>query len=155
MNKIDKKIFEYVLKNKPGAVAEIKGGSAYPKIEGVAEFYKLPHGVLIVSDIENLPQTDTNIFAFHIHEGGSCEDDFAMTGGHYNPKNLPHPKHSGDMAPLFAFDGDAFSVFYTQRVNLDEIIGKTLVIHENPDDFTSQPAGNSGQKIACGVIRKV
>ena len=55
----------------------------------------------------------------------------------------------------FAFDGDAFSVFYTQRVGLDELIGKTLVIHENPDDFISQPAGNSGQKIACGVIRKV
>jgi len=75
--------------------------------------------------------------------------------GHYNPDNLPHPYHSGDMPPLFGNDGTAFSVFLTNRFKIDEIIGRTVVIHAQPDDFTSQPSGNSGEKIACGIIEEI
>lgn len=153
--KENKKLFQFLLNSRPNAVAQIFGGQEFPNIRGVAEFYALPTGVVVLTDVEGLPQTQSNIFAYHIHQGGSCEDNFAQTGGHFNPQNQPHPSHAGDMPPLFAFDGQAFSLFFTKRVSLPEILGKTVIIHQNPDDFTTQPAGNSGTKIACGVIEKV
>ena len=57
------------------------------------------------------------------------------------------------MPPLFANAGYAFLVFYTDRFTVPEVVGRTVVIHDMPDDFTTQPAGNSGKKIACGVVK--
>ena len=91
---------------------------------------------------------------FHIHEGMGCGgDDFAETMGHYNPKDCPHPYHAGDLPPLFADAGMAWMAVLTSRFTLEEVLGRTVVIHAMPDDFHTQPAGNSGRKIACGVIR--
>ena len=97
------------------------------------------------------------IFGFHIHEGTSCtgnlEDEFADTKSHYNKESCTHPYHTGDMPPLFATNkGYAYMSFFTNKFTLNDIIGKTIVIHSNPDDFKTQPSGNSGTKIACGVI---
>lgn len=96
------------------------------------------------------------IFGFHIHSGSRCSgngsDPFADTDGHYNPGGCEHPYHAGDMPPLFGSDGCAYLVFLTNRFTVNEVIGRTVVIHDMPDDFTSQPAGNAGNKIACGVI---
>ena len=72
---------------------------------------------------------------------------------HYNPDNCEHPYHAGDMPPIFGNNGYAFSIFLTNRFCTDEIIGKTVIIHLQPDDFHSQPSGDSGAKIACGEIR--
>jgi Cu-Zn family superoxide dismutase len=58
------------------------------------------------------------------------------------------------MPPLFGNQGYAFLMFLTDRFTAREIIGKTVIIHDKPDDFTTQPAGNSGNKIACGVIQR-
>ena len=92
----------------------------------------------------------------HIHSGMSCTgnktDNFADAMTHYNPDNCPHPYHAGDMPPIFGVNGTAFSVFLTDRFSVKEIIGKSVIIHANPDDFTTQPSGNSGEKIACGII---
>jgi Cu-Zn family superoxide dismutase len=88
----------------------------------------------------------------HIHETGNCALPFDQTGNHYNPAGLPHPKHAGDLLPLLGNEGYAYSVFYTDRFELPEIIGRSLIIHSAPDDFTTQPSGNSGVKIGCGVI---
>lgn len=154
MKRVDKSIFEYIGKTMPSAYSVVRGGTAFPKILGVVEFYSLKKGVLVVAEVEGLPSKKPQIFGFHIHEGAACKDDFALTGGHFNPNNQPHPSHAGDMPPLFSSEGEAFLVFYTARFSVSEIIGKTVVIHQQPDDFTSQPAGNSGQKIACGVIEK-
>ena len=154
MNNIDKKIFYFLLNHNPKATAKIQGGQNNPNLVGNVEFYKLPNGTMVVADIDNLPKTQTNIFAFHIHEGQSCDDNFSQTGGHLNPNGAPHPAHQGDMPPLFSNNGSAWQAFFTDRFEIDDIIGKTVVIHENVDDFTSQPAGNSGQKIACGEIKK-
>ncbi len=154
MQSLDKSILKYLLLTKPDAVANISGGESYPHIAGVVEFYSLPAGVIVIADIDNLPNTETNIFAMHIHEGDSCEDDFNLTKGHYNPQNRPHPNHAGDLPPLFAFSGSAFLVTFSARFTVKEILGRTVVIHSNPDDFTTQPAGNSGTKIACGKIVK-
>lgn len=56
------------------------------------------------------------------------------------------------MLPLMGTDGKAFSMFMTDRFTVNEVIGKTVIIHLHPDDFAAQPSGNSGDKIACGVI---
>ncbi|MBT9777985.1 superoxide dismutase family protein, partial [Clostridium sp. MCC353] len=78
---------------------------------------------------------------------------FAHTGEHYNPTNQPHPDHAGDLPPLLGNQGYAWTSFYDKRFTVDQIMGRAVIIHQKADDFTSQPSGNSGEKIACGVIR--
>lgn len=145
----------------PAAVARISGSEEYADIGGSVWFYETPLGVLVVADIKGLPSADGEcggrIFGFHIHGGASCsgnaEDPFADAGAHYDRDGCSHPYHAGDMPPLFGADGYAFSAFLTDRFDVNEIIGKTVIIHSSPDDFTTQPSGNAGMKIACGVIR--
>ncbi len=149
MKYIDKSIFRYISYLRPTLMAEISGEN---DIRGIAEFYPLNGGTLILTEVNNLPKTPTNIFAYHIHEGDACGKNFESTGGHFNPANSPHPTHIGDMPPLFAKDGVAYSIFFHPNASCDMLEGHVVVIHEDVDDFTSQPAGNSGRKIACGKI---
>ena len=140
----------------PDAVARIKGGANAPQLCGEVRFYQECGSVLLVADISGMPTCGgTGFFALHIHEGGSCcGNGFAQTGGHYNPKEMDHPNHAGDLPPLMRYGDHAFLAVRTDRFCVREIIGKTVVIHDGPDDFRSQPAGNAGTKIACGVICK-
>ncbi|NCC87734.1 MAG: superoxide dismutase family protein [Clostridia bacterium] len=150
------------MRDKPDAISIIKGSKAYSNINGKVMFYQTNQGVLVVADILGLPspieKCANPVFAFHIHEGESCTgdmlDDFANAMKHYNPNNCPHPYHAGDLPPLFGNDGTAFSAFLTNRFTVKEVVGRTIIIHDKPDDFTTQPSGNSGNKIACGKIRK-
>ena len=143
------------------AAAMLAGGNGYPEIRGTALFQQKENGVLITVNVFGLPKGDSDcdnrIFAMHIHDGTSCtgtkEDEFADAGMHYNPKGCPHPQHAGDLPPLFGCDGMAYCSVLTNRFALSEVIGKTLIIHDQPDDFTTHPSGNSGKKIACGIIR--
>lgn len=152
-----------ILRRCPDAQADIFGGSADPQLHGTARFYETPQGVLVLSEVFSLPvrgdRCQENIFAFHIHAGGSCagsaDDPFSAAEGHYNPGNCPHPSHAGDLPPLFSNGGYALQAFLTDRFTVREIIGRTVIIHDGVDDFTSQPAGNAGTRIACGVIRKM
>lgn len=164
-----------IAKNMPEAYAKIKGNSSYPDIEGTVSFYDFYGGTMVVAEIYGLPdgknpknenQTDKkqsvenavngNFHGFHIHAGGSCsgtpEEPFKNADGHYNPKNTAHPNHAGDLPPLLANDGVAFSAVYTDRFHPEEVVGRTVIIHENPDDFMTQPSGNAGAMIACGEI---
>ena len=75
-----------------------------------------------------------------------------LSGNADNPNNLPHPQHAGDLPPLLGNQGYAYSAFYTDRFELPDIIGRSLIIHSGADDFTTQPSGNAGVKIGCGVI---
>ena len=141
------------------AVAVLKGNSTYPDLNGITKFYSLPEsGMLIAVEISDLPDgtnEDTpTFFAFHIHESGDCNNNFENTGNHYNPDNVPHPQHAGDLPPLIANDGYVWMVFYDSFLTLPMIVNRSVVIHQNPDDFTTQPSGNAGEKIACGVITK-
>lgn len=148
------------MKNKPDATAVIKGSEEFCKIKGYARFYQTKCGVLVRVQVSGLPKPNeickSPVFALHIHSGSKCqgnsEDPFADTMSHYNPDECSHPYHAGDLPPLFGNNGNAFAVFLTDRFNVREIIGKTIIIHSSPDDFTSQPSGNSGTKIACGEI---
>lgn len=142
------------------AIANIRGGRAHPGIRGNVLFYRVRGGVIVRADIRGLPaQTDAckgSFLGFHIHTGSRCsgnaEDSFADAGTHYNPYICPHPQHAGDLPPLLCAAGSAFSMFLTDRFTVREIIGRTVIIHSSPDDFTTQPAGNAGEKLACGVI---
>lgn len=138
----------------PSATARIAGGGEAPCLYGTVKFYPTQSGVLVVADLYGLPRcNDTGIFGFHIHEGVACSGDgFANTNGHYNPTDAEHPKHAGDLPPLLSCKGRAYMAVLTDRFRLSEVIGRTIVIHSQPDDFHTQPAGNSGTKIACGRI---
>lgn len=144
------------------AMALVSGKGEFSGIEGSVTFVQKKNGVLVTANINGLPQNGGEcgggIFGFHIHEGGSCtgteKDPYADAKSHYNPRGCPHPFHAGDLPPLFASNGYAYLSVLTNRFNLDEIIGKTVIIHDMPDDFTTQPSGNSGSKIACGIIMR-
>ena len=148
------------IKKRPYAISRIKGNNNNPRINGIAYFYKVQSGVLVSIQITGLPLSDDickkPVFAVHIHSGNSCTgnntDPFADALTHYNPNNCAHPYHAGDLPPIFGANGIGLSVFLINRFSAEEIIGKTIIIHSAPDDFTSQPSGNSGTKIACGVI---
>lgn len=99
--------------------------------------------------------SSSNFHAMHIHEHGDCTIPFNRTGDHYNPTMQMHPYHAGDMVPLLENDGFAYQVFYDKRFSIDDIIGKSVIIHSKMDDFMTQPSGNSGNKIGCGVIRRL
>ncbi len=139
---------------RPDAVAYVRGGTDVPNINGQVRFYQEPRSVLVEADIAGLPQnSETGFFGFHIHEGNSCVGaDFPLTGSHYNPNGANHPRHAGDLPPLIIQQGRAQMTVRTDRFRVQDIIGRTVVIHSNPDDFNTQPAGNAGTKIACGVI---
>lgn len=137
------------------ARADIKGGKGAEELFGEALFVQKQNGVLVTVRVKGLPSNNrSGFFALHIHEGSSCfGQGFPRTGSHFNPDSVPHPEHAGDLPPLLDSGGEAYLSVLTNRFTVKEVIGKTIVIHGGPDDFTSQPAGNTGEKIACGVIR--
>lgn len=159
---LNRRIFrlDTLLRARPQAWAYLRGSEHYPDLFGVVRFYEHPYGTLVVSEAEGLPDTQSAcaspIFGFHIHEGGVCmgnaEDPFADVGTHYDPQGCPHPYHAGDLPPLFGANGYAFGACLTDRFNVREVIGRTVILHAMPDDFFTQPSGNAGMKIACGEI---
>ncbi len=152
--------FRQLMTRTPDARAQLRGSDAYPNICGAVSFWQTNAGVLILAEVSGLPRSNSvcerPIFAMHIHEGEHCTgnemDPFAATGGHYNPDHCPHPFHAGDLPPLFSNDGTAWMVILIHRFTVRSILGRTVVLHQHADDFTTQPSGASGAKIACGVI---
>jgi len=151
---------KYAAKRHPDASAALRGSAAYPNLRGKVSFYQVGSKVLVTAAVEGFPNENGKclypVYAMHIHTGASCTgniaDPFADTGSHYNPNGCAHPYHAGDLPPLFSNKGSAWSAFVTDRFTVREIINRTVVIHERADDFKTQPSGDSGKKIACGVI---
>lgn len=139
------------------AYARINGSSSYHRVSGTVKFYQSDNcAVYVEAEIFGLPTDKYHhspcFFGFHLHENGDCGNDFEDTGGHYNPYDLPHPMHLGDFPPLISSDGYAWMCFYDGSLTINEIMDRSVIIHANADDFTSQPSGSSGVKIACGVV---
>lgn len=149
----------------PMAVAKIKGGPLAPQIRGYVYFIDVPGGTEVCVHVVGLPpyqpaqgdQAPIGPFGFHLHQYGNCSvgdpsDPFTDAGGHWNPDNQPHGNHAGDFPVLFSNNGVARMCFFTDRFKPSEVVGKAVIIHQNPDDYRSQPSGNSGKRLACGVI---
>lgn len=129
-------------------------------VEGVVKFSSSENGVKIVADISHLKPGS---HGFHIHEFGDCSaEDGSSAGGHFNPTKRMHgspdvlERHVGDLGNIEA-DEKGFAHF--ERVDKmlklngpDTIVGRSVVVHTDPDDFKTQPTGNSGGRIGCGVI---
>ena len=130
------------------AKAHITGGKKYPEINGTVTFKEVSNGILVTAKINRLPQSNNNcigrFFGFHIHEGTSCNgtsnDEFANAKSHLNPTYCPHPFHIGDLPPLIENNGYSYMSVLIDKFKIKDILGKVIIIHELPDDFTTQPS---------------
>lgn len=148
------------------AVARLSGSPSYPQIQGSVWFQDVPGGTFVSVQVTGLPPYEPappggnpiGPHGFHIHVYGDCsvgdpENPFLAAGGHWNPYDQPHGNHAGDFPVLFSNNGLGEMCFFTDKFKVWQVIGRSVIIHENPDDYRSQPAGNSGRRIACGVIK--
>ena len=149
--------------NAPIAVAELSPTQGN-KVSGTTTFVQQGNKVLIDARIKGLTR---GLHGFHIHEKGDCSSGDGMSaGGHFNPGNMEHgdpsamKHHGGDLGNLTA-DASGNAVLNTSivmhgigfaRSGVNSINGRGLIIHADPDDFTTQPTGNSGKRVACGII---
>lgn len=150
-----------IVSRRPDAAAVVIGSEAFPEITGSVAFYQTYMGVLVVAKIAGLPyeagDCNDRVFGFHIHGGSACtgekKEPFSDAGTHFNPENCAHPQHAGDLPPLFGNSGFAVSAVLTNRFSVSDILGRTVIIHSDRDDFTTDPTGDAGNRIACGVIQ--
>jgi superoxide dismutase, Cu-Zn family len=129
-------------------------------VEGTVTFTKSGDEIKIVADITGLTPGK---HGFHIHEFGDCSSpDGKAAGGHFNPTNSPHAghdaaqRHEGDMGNLEADSAGKAHLELTDNMMTmsgeKSIIGRGVIVHEKEDDLKSQPVGNAGARVACGVI---
>ena len=131
---------------------------------GTVRFEQFGAKVRVVAEVRGLKPDAEH--GFHVHEKGDCSSGDGMSaGGHFNPGGTPHgrhgqgPHHAGDLPSLKA---DASGVvrlqFETTALQMGSgpasIEGKGLIVHRDPDDYTTQPTGNSGPRLACAVIQR-
>lgn len=128
---------------------------------GIVTFVKEKNGTRVIAVVKGLT---TGLHGIHIHEGKDCSaPDASSAGGHFNPAGMPHggpadqKRHAGDLGNV---EANVYGNVYQEQVDRvislegpDSIIGRTVVVHAGADDLKSQPAGGSGARVACGVIR--
>lgn len=132
---------------------------------GSVQLEQTPNGVLLTLDLNELP---AGVHGFHIHETGQCQPDFQAAGGHF-AKGMKHGlkveggPHPGDMPNIHVDeDGSLSQEVFNSRISLDEgddgylfdEDGSAIMIHSGADDYESQPSGDAGDRIACGVIER-
>jgi Cu-Zn family superoxide dismutase len=131
--------------------------------KGVVHFTDVGDGnVEVVVDLTGVPP---GVHGFHIHEKGDCGNNAMNAGGHFNPTGMIHgapdavSHHAGDFGNVTAeANGEVHTRFTTHSISLKandttNAVGHAVVLHANPDDLTSQPAGNAGPRIACGIVQ--
>ena len=129
----------------------IKGSVSFEKVTAESK-----RKVQLVAQIEGLKPNQK--FGFHIHELGNCESKGVLAGGHFNPKDQKHgglkskKRHLGDLGNLKSDKEGKATMTALIEGKLKMFMGRSLIIHEAQDDLKSQPTGNSGKRIACGII---
>jgi len=131
---------------------------------GMVTFTQSGERVLVLAEIRGLKPNAEH--GFHIHEKGDCSSGDGMsTGGHFNPTMQSHgahgssSHHSGDLPSLKA-DANGIaklkfeSATITVGAGVANVVGRGLIVHRDPDDYTTQPTGNAGPRLACAVINK-
>lgn len=144
----------------PAAMAALKplGDN---KVSGTVQFMQQGQGVHAKVEVTGLPPDSEH--GFHVHEKGDCSaPDGTSAGGHFEPHGKPHgpqdaAHHSGDMPSLKSdANGRATLDFKMENVTVapgdSTVVGKAVIVHAKPDDFKTQPSGNSGARVACGVV---
>lgn len=124
---------------------------------GTVTFEETENGVRVQAEIQGLSEGN---HGFHIHQYGDCTaSDATSAGGHYNPTDNPHgapddtERHMGDMGNIEANAQGLASIDYVDdTIQLNSILGRAVVVHGGEDDLTSQPSGDAGSRLACGVI---
>lgn len=143
------------------ATAQLKPTKGNKTI-GEATFEQAGNQVRVVVFVQGLKPGQEH--GFHIHEGSDCSGDAMGAKGHFNPHGKPHgipgsaDRHAGDLPNLKANKAGRANIHYDADIIMltpgsANIIGRALVVHAGPDDFRTQPTGNSGARIACGVIQ--
>jgi len=148
-------------KGPPFASAELLPRSG-TKVHGKVQVYQAPDGIVVGVDVRDI---SPGLHAIHVHEHGDCSaQDAKSAGEHFNPAGHKHggpnssERHPGDFGN-FSVPKDGMAKVEIRikdsekNFTWNQIIGKSIVIHAGKDDLTSQPSGNSGDRIACGVIR--
>jgi Cu-Zn family superoxide dismutase len=142
-----------------GLLAPTQGNT----VQGTVVFKQEADGIRIIAEVSGL--TRVGLHGFHIHEKGDCSaPDASSAGGHYNPHGVAHGKvgshvhHAGDLPSLDAdAQGNAKLNAVLTGITLTgehTIVGRSLIVHADPDDYTSQPTGNAGPRVACAVIKQ-
>lgn len=145
------------------AIAVLASASA-SRVSGSVTLVPMGKGLHLTGEVGGLPANSTH--AFHIHEKGDCSAaDASSAGPHFNPFNAAHGKagsgahHAGDMNNLSAdAEGVAKINVHLEGVALgggaiNDVAGRALIVHAAADDYASQPAGNAGARVACGIIK--
>ena len=132
------------------------------EVAGRLEFSSVDGGIRITGEVTGLEAGSEH--GFHVHETGDCSaPDGTSAGGHFNPATTAHGRvgqgehHAGDSDNIVANDqGTAMVDTLLRGATLDQgetgIIGRGVIVHADPDDYTTQPTGNAGDRLACGVI---
>ncbi|HSP17347.1 MAG TPA: superoxide dismutase family protein [Thermoanaerobaculia bacterium] len=144
----------------PAAMAMLSPTSG-SSANGMVHFQELGDGsVDVLIDLSGVPP---GTHGFHVHVNGDCGDNGNAAGGHFNPMNMPHAApdaqshHAGDFGNVTAdAKGEVHTHFNTRAITVHEgmtsAVGHAVILHANPDDLTTQPTGNAGPRIACGVV---
>ena len=129
--------------------------------KGMVHFQEQGNGsVEVTVDLTGVPP---GVHGFHVHEKGDCGNNGQNAGGHFNPMSMVHgapdavSHHAGDFGNVTAdANGEVHTRFMTHSVTVKEgansVVGRAVVLHANPDDLVTQPTGNAGGRIACGVV---
>lgn len=150
----------------PGDTASAALSNAEGEPVGSVQLTETANGTLVVADLENLPE---GAHGFHIHETGACEAPFKSAGGHYNPAGASHGfaspagSHAGDLPNLQVPEsGEVTAEFFKENLEVSDRLldygtmeneGAAIVIHAAADDYETDPAGDAGERIACGVLK--
>lgn len=141
------------------AMAMLEGPNG--EMMGHVSFVREAGGLRVIADLEGLDGSGPH--GFHVHETGSCEPPgFESAGGHFNPAGAPHacppttPRHAGDLGNVeIGEDGTGHLELTTDQLTLegeDSVVGKAVLVHGHVDDCSSQPSGDAGPRLACGVV---
>lgn len=146
-----------------GAVAELKATQGHG-VSGTLRFSPMGDGVHVNGSIKGLQPGSTH--GFHVHENGDCSaPDASSAGAHFNPTGQQHgdpagaSHHLGDIPNVTAdAEGSVEVDIHVSGLTLrtgqaDDILGKSVIVHEKADDYATQPSGDSGSRIACGIIK--
>lgn len=133
-------------------------------VRGTVKFSEVADGVRVQAEITGLAP---GRHGFHVHDKGDCSaPDASSTGDHFNPTGQPHgapeasARHNGDMGNIEADSSGTATLNYVDHTlslvpGDRSIVGRGVIVHANPDDLSSQPSGNAGARLACGVIKAV